>query len=105
MPRSSRFQVASHDARILREIPRVGFRHRARRPLLPEPEEILRTWLGARRVGERDTHLYWFLPTPAGAFRQASPLDEADAARWRSLPRWFRKLWSALAVREAERTN
>jgi hypothetical protein len=91
------FRVDRHG--ILREVPRKRFRHRGWFVPLPERESVLLEWLDARRVGERDTHLYWFVPTPAGAFRQASPLDETDATRWRSLPGWFRERWDAFAPR------
>lgn len=91
------FQVDRHG--VLREVQRPRRQWKRRPPApLPEPESVLLDWLGARRVGERDTHLYWFVPTPAGAFRQASALDEAEADRWRSLPIWFRERWDAFAA-------
>jgi hypothetical protein len=89
---------------ILREVQRVRFRHPVLDSPLPERESVLVGWLGARRVGERDTHVFWFVPTPAGAFRQASALDEVDAARWRSLPTWFRTRWDPFAAPPPERS-
>jgi hypothetical protein len=97
------FRVDRHG--ILREVPRVRFRHPVLGSPLPERESVLVGWLGARRVGERDTHLFWFVPTAAGAFRQASALDGVDAARWRSLPDWFRERWDALAARVPARRD
>ena len=47
---------------------------------------------------------YMNTETPGGAFRQASPLDEADAARWRSLPKWFQERWDAFAALLPERS-
>jgi len=95
------FKVNRHG--ILREVLRVRFHHRVLYSPLPERESVLAIWLGARRVGERDGHLYWFTATAAGAFRQASPLDEADIARWRSLPSWYRERWDAFAAPAPER--
>ena len=89
---------------ILRELTRTRYRRPVPHAALPEPESVLLDWIGTRRVGERDTHLYWFVPTPAGAFRQASRLDETDAARWRSLPIWFRERWDAFAAPPPERS-
>jgi hypothetical protein len=85
------FEVDRHG--FLREVARKRQRGGVKR--LPERESVLLGWLGTRRVGERDAHLYWFVPTATGAFRQASPLDEEDAVRWRSLPTWFREQWDA----------
>jgi hypothetical protein len=64
---------------------------------LPEPRSALEAWLAARRVGERDTHLYWFVLTPAGAFRQHRARSDADVARWSALPQWFRDEFVLLA--------
>lgn len=58
---------------------------------LPELERALRAWLGSRRVIERDAVLYWLVPTPHGGFRQHLRLDDADSARFRALPSWFRE--------------
>jgi hypothetical protein len=88
----------------LRELKRTRYQRPRLYPALPEPESELLGWLETRRVGERDTHLYWFVPTPAGAFRQASPLEAADAARWRSLPEWFRQRWDAFVAPPCERS-
>lgn len=90
------FKVDRHG--ILRELTRPRYRRPVRPTPLLEPESVLLDWIGTRRVGERDTHLYWFVPTPAGAFRQASALDETDAVRWRSLPIWFRERCDAFAA-------
>jgi hypothetical protein len=48
-------------------------------------------WLAERRVGARGPVLFWFTPTPAGAYRQAGRLSEAECAYWRALPEWYRK--------------
>jgi hypothetical protein len=58
---------------------------------------VLEAWLAGRRVGERGEHCYWFVPTAFEAFRQASRLSEAEVARWRSIPDWFRSNFDALA--------
>jgi hypothetical protein len=58
---------------------------------LPEPEWQARAWLGARRVITHGSRLYWLLPTPWGGFRQQHQLVEAEAARFRALPKWFRE--------------
>jgi hypothetical protein len=71
----------------------------ARRPRrLPEPEWLLREWLGARRVIERGERLYWLLATRHGGFRQHHELSAEDAERFRALPRWFRELFSGPLV-------
>ncbi len=57
---------------------------------LPEPRDVLDLWLAGRRVGERTTQFYWFVQTRAGSFRQHHRLTAVEAARWRSLPEWFR---------------
>ena len=90
------FKVDRHG--ILRELKRTRQRHPVLYSDLPERESVLLGWLGTRRVGERDTHLYWFIPTLTGAFRQGAPLDDTDATRWRSLPEWFRERWDAFAA-------
>jgi len=95
------FKVDRHG--LLRELKRTRYQRPVLYSALPEPESTLLEWLAARRVGERDMHLYWFAPTPAGAFRQASPLDEVEAARWRALPKWFRERWDAFAGHPPER--
>jgi hypothetical protein len=61
-------------------------------PELPERQELLEAWIGSRRVGERSPQLYWFVKTPAGSFRQHQRLTNGEAARWRTLPEWFRAL-------------
>jgi hypothetical protein len=71
---------------------------------LPEAREVLDDWLAGRRVGERSPHLYWFVPTPTGSFRQHLRLTDAEAARWRSLPRWFRDLNDAFNRSSLERS-
>lgn len=62
-----------------------------RRAPLPEPEHLIRQWLGSRRVVERGQRLYWLEPTLNGAFRQRHELNEAEARRFRALPTWFRQ--------------
>jgi hypothetical protein len=94
------FKVDRHG--ILRELTRTRYRRPVLRGALPEPEAVLLNWIGTRRVGERDAHLYWFVPTPAGAYRQAALLDETDAARWRSLPIWFREHRDVFATPQPE---
>jgi hypothetical protein len=89
---------------ILREVQRYPRRSNRVRAPLPEPESVLLTWLAGRCIGARGMHLYWFVPTPAGALRQGLPLDDVDAARWRSLPGWFRERWDAFAT-ASERTD
>jgi hypothetical protein len=69
---------------------------------LPEAREVLEAWLAGRRVGERAPHLYWFVPTPGGSFRQHHRLSDAEAARWRALPRWFKELNDAFKAPRAE---
>jgi hypothetical protein len=96
------FKVDRHG--ILRELPRTRYRWPTPRAPLPESESVLLDWIGTRRIGERDTHLYWFVPTPTGAFRQAPRLDETDAARWRSLPKWFQERWDVFAAPRPERS-
>jgi len=48
-------------------------------------------WLDGRRVGARGPVLFWFTPTPAGAYRQAGRLTHEECVYWRALPQWFRK--------------
>jgi hypothetical protein len=71
---------------------------------LPEPRHALDAWLAGRRVGERSTCFYWFVQTPAGSFRQHMRLTETEAARWRSLPDWFRDLNDAFKPASLERS-
>ena len=95
--RYSRYDFKVDEHGILRRVRRERYRWPRREPL-PEPEPVISSWLGDRRVGARDTQLYWFVPTPSGAFRQAGRLEEADAARFRSLPAWFRETRNAFAA-------
>jgi hypothetical protein len=87
------FTVDRHG--ILRRDPPWRFRWDRPEPL-PEPESVLSAWLGARRVGDRGARLYWFVPTELGFFRQHRELTEAEAARWRALPEWFRRQFDGL---------
>ncbi len=84
---------------ILRPNPARRRRRSARRASLPEPASLLEAWLAGRRVGERGERLYWFVPTEFDAFRQANVLSETEAARWRSIPAWFRDNFDALTHR------
>ena len=97
-----RFDFAVDRHGILRAVKRVRPRRSALHANLPEPKSVLLRWLGTRRVGERGVRLYWFVLTPSGGFRQASPLDDAEAARFRALPGWFREEWDAFAARPGE---
>jgi hypothetical protein len=72
---------------------------------LPEPSDVLEAWLGGRRVGERAPHLYWFVPTPAGSFRQHQRLTDTEAVRWRALPDWFRQQCNAVQPLDARNTG
>jgi hypothetical protein len=80
---------------ILRYEPynRQGYRELQRARRLPEPEGLLRAWLGERRVLARGARLYWLTPTPNGGFRQHLALSADDALRFRALPPWFRTLF------------
>jgi hypothetical protein len=75
----------------LRRLPTKRYRRVRRHAPLPRPQPELERWLAGRRVGERGPSLFWFTPTPAGAFRQDRRLEDDDAELWRSLPAWFRK--------------
>lgn len=71
-------------------------RHAASRPQFTFPVAVhprpdLDAWLARRRVGTRGDVLFWFVPTPAGAYRQDQRLGDEDAARWRALPAWYRE--------------
>jgi hypothetical protein len=70
----------------------------------PEPSLTpdVADWLGARRVGQRDAHLYWFVLTEFGAFRQEKPLNAAEAARFRALPESIQNRISPWAFSEAK---
>jgi hypothetical protein len=83
------FEVDAHG--VLRKLPDRRHRRPRAYPPLPRPKVLLERWLAGRRVGERGGPLFWFLPTPAGAYRQHHRLEDADAALWRSLPAWFRE--------------
>jgi hypothetical protein len=94
--RADDFSVDRHG--ILRRI----VRKRVRQPWkwhLPEPRSVLADWIAGRRIGERGERAYWFVATESGAFRQHHALSEADAARWRSLPAWFREEHDAFTAR------
>jgi len=91
------YAVSRHGILQRRERPR--FVRAWRYPRLPEPEGVLRAWLGARRVIERAPRLYWLVATPHGGFRQERELSAEDATRFRALPAWFREQFDgALAV-------
>ena len=84
------FRVDRHG--ILRQNPRSrSYWHGTRYLPLPEPAETLEEWLGGRRIGAHGARLYWFVPTPSGAFRQHRELSEEDAERWHSLPDWWKE--------------
>jgi hypothetical protein len=82
------FSVDRHG--ILRHHPRLRWRGTRYVPL-PEPAVALEEWLAGRRVGAIGTRLYWFVPTPHGSFRQHRELGTEDAARFRSLPDWWKE--------------
>lgn len=83
------FGVSKHGLLQYRERQRRVSTYRM--PCLPEPEQVLRDWLGARRVIARGSRLYWLVPTPRGAFRQQHELAPDEAERFRMLPGWFRE--------------
>jgi hypothetical protein len=90
------FTVDAHGIlRRLRRAPWLPLRavwHDEWRFPLPERRDVLDEWLAGRRVGERTNRLYWFVQTPTGAFRQQYGLRDAEVARWRALPQWYRDL-------------
>jgi hypothetical protein len=90
-----RFTVDRHGM-LRREAPYRPWRS-ARWEPLPEPQRVLEAWLGGRRVGSRGERLYWFVETESGAFRQHHLLNDVDAARWYSLPKWFRVQFDAFS--------
>lgn len=65
---------------------------------LPRPQAELERWLAGRKIGARGDVLFWFVPTPAGAYRQERRLDATDAALWRSIPHWFRRYHDAFEI-------
>jgi hypothetical protein len=77
---------------ILRERPRSKWR-RLYRPPPPWAEE----WIGARKIGERGTKAYWFVPVARGSdifsYRQHVELDASELIKWRSLAPEHRALW------------
>ena len=83
----SRFNVSKFGLLQYRERQRYVSTYRM--PRLPEPEQVLRDWLGARRVVAHGSRLYWLVQTPHGAFRQQHELARDEAARFRALPGWF----------------
>lgn len=83
------FQVDRHG--ILRTRQRERYVYPRRPEPLPSPAPDLERWLDGRRVGARGELLFWFVPTAGNAFRQHHRLEEADVARWRALPEWFRE--------------
>ena len=83
------FTVDAHG--ILRHAPKRSYGFRQPFTPLPEPKRQLEEWLSGRRIGERAPKLYWFVPTPAGRFRQHHALSEAEVARFRALPEWFQR--------------
>jgi hypothetical protein len=54
---------------------------------------------GGRTRYRRGSRWFWFVLTENGRYRQQHPLGEVDAARWQSLPRWFREPHDALGPR------
>jgi len=75
---------------ILRQL--APWKGPARRRLEPLPPGIDPCgWLAGRRVGARGEVLFWFTPTPAGAFRQSGRLSARECVYWRALPAWFRE--------------
>jgi hypothetical protein len=92
--RTRDFWISPHGILQYRQRKRKQWAAARRTPALPEPEWVLRDWLGARRVIERGERLYWLLATRHGGFRQHLELNEDDDERFRALPRWFRELFS-----------
>jgi hypothetical protein len=88
-PDHCRYHVSPHG--ILQYRGRRRFAGWQQRPRLPEPDSVLRAWLGARRVIAHGTRLFWLLATPHGGFRQHHELSAADAAHFKALPDWFRE--------------
>jgi hypothetical protein len=90
-----RFTVDSHG--LLKRAPK---RPRPRRQFepLPEPASVLSDWIAGRRVGERGTRCYWFVPTEAGFFRQDRELSALEVGRFRALPKRCRLELAALIV-------
>jgi hypothetical protein len=83
----SRFDVSKHG--LLQYRGRERYVSSYRMPSLSEPEQVLRDWLGARRVVAHGSRLYWLVQTSHGAFRQGHQLATEEAARFRALPAWF----------------
>ena len=92
--RTPDFWISPHGILQYRQRKRKQWAAAQRTQPLPEPEAVLRRWLGARRVIEHGLRLYWLIATPHGGFRQHLELGADDAARFRALPRWFRELFS-----------
>jgi hypothetical protein len=85
---------------ILRRAP-----HRKRQRREPRHfsgQAAILAWLASRRIAERGSRLYWFVPTASERYRQARALDREEAERWRSLPRWFQAEHDALLPRVEE---
>jgi hypothetical protein len=85
---------------ILRGAPRYKWERPEPNWFAGEAETL--AWLASRRVAERGSRLYWFVPTESGHYRQDRILEQEDAERWRSLPRWFQEKHDALQPRAKE---
>jgi hypothetical protein len=86
-----KFSISPHGILLFRQHDRKQWAAAWRRAPLPEPEHVLRQWLGRRRVIQHGERLYWLELTPHGAFRQTSELTRAETQRFRVLPAWFRE--------------
>lgn len=93
--------VSAHGLLLRRD--RGRYRERNRRAPLPEPEQLLQAWLGGRRVAVHGERFYWLVATPHGAYRQQRALDASESARFRRLPRWFRKRYEGPIPRSEKR--
>jgi hypothetical protein len=85
------FWISLHGILRYESFDRKSYARARRLQSLPEPESTLCAWLAGRRIVEQGARLYWLVPTTHGGFRQHQELADADARRFRALPRWFRE--------------
>jgi hypothetical protein len=90
--RHRRFTISRHG--ILQYRGRKRWRWKRWQPL-PEPESVVRSWLGQRRVRAHGERLYWLVLTIHGAFRQERELTAEEYVRFQALPLWFREQFAA----------